>query len=146
MGILETLFGNWNHSHDSAEHGNHDPAGGDDHLADRLLARTNAGEPGHIHVRAHSDAVDSDHDGFSDAVERLAGTNPYDSHSHPSLLHGFLGHDVDGDGFPDALERLVGVNPHDALSHPAAVEAHHFAGGTDENQPDVWDAMLRGHP
>ncbi len=40
---------------------------------------------GHFHVRPQSDAVDTDGDGWSDALERELGTNPYDAMSHPTM-------------------------------------------------------------
>ena len=38
---------------------------------------------GHLH---HSHGKDSDGDGWPDDLEQLAGTNPYDAASHPSLV------------------------------------------------------------
>ena len=84
----------------------------------------------HVHVLNDSHAVDSDGDGFSDALEIEAGTDPFNAASHP-ILSGL--HDLDGDGFSDVIERLLGTSPSDVYDRPDAVLAHHFPAGTDVN-------------
>ncbi|WGZ95557.1 MAG: hypothetical protein QJT81_06100 [Candidatus Thiothrix putei] len=48
---------------------------------------------------------DTDGDGFSNATEKLAGTDPRDSDSKPAAT------DTDGDGLTDAEEAALGTNP-----------------------------------
>lgn len=40
----------------------------------------------HWHLRPESNALDSDLDGFSNAVEQALGTNRYDLTSHPAVV------------------------------------------------------------
>jgi len=71
---------------------------------------------------------DTDGDGFPDAVEAEAGTNPNDAGSRPlppepdidPPLSGGTPADSDGDGFCDTDERIAGTNPEDPDDHPAA--------------------------
>lgn len=93
-----------------------------------------------LHSLLDSNALDFDHDGFSDAVEHHCGTDPYDSLDHPSLMDWHLQRlDSDGDGFPDTFEHFMGTDPHSALSHPDVVFAHHFPAGSDLNLPGTYD-------
>ncbi len=71
--------------------------------------------------------IDTDADGFPDAVEMEAGTNPDDPESHPVVLGPELEPplqadtvDTDGDGFSDSAERAAGTNANDPDEHPAA--------------------------
>jgi hypothetical protein len=59
---------------------------------------------------------DMDMDWFSDAHEKLLGTNPLDSSSKPTGPGGLI--DSDKDGFTDAHERDAGTNPNDPTSKP----------------------------
>ena len=95
---------------DSLFHPNHDSSASPDHVA-----------PDHLHTTHDSHAVDSDGDGFSDAVENLFGTDPFSVGDHPHLTS----FDSDGDGFSDSVEHLFGTDPLSGLSHPDLVMAHH---------------------
>jgi Bacterial TSP3 repeat len=86
---------------------------------------------------------DSDHDGYPDTFESLAGTNQKDRDDKPSLSLDALKTrfdagfkpvaDSDGDGYPDALEAFAGTLPGDATSKPSeeksALEARFLAAG-----------------
>ena len=65
-------------------------------------------------------AVDTDNDGYSDADEVAAGSDPNDPTSTPL--------DLDGDGYSNAAEALAGSDPNSALSTPATVAATAFLG------------------
>ncbi len=73
-------------------------------------------------------ASDLDDDGFADAVEAMAGSDPNSATSTPA--------DTDGDGVPDVIEVLEGTSPTDITSnadtdgdgHPDYVE---MAAGSD---------------
>ena len=97
----------------------------------------------HLHVTKDSKAIDTDGDGYSDAVEKKLGTNAYDSLGHPTTHENVLGvgggvstvkipddlsraFDTDGDGISDIIERKFGSSPLDPHDHPDVVEAHHF--------------------
>ena len=104
-----------------------------------------------LHMARHSEAIDSNHDGVSDAASRDLGLDPDAVHAHQPFQVDYVdrfgrahhggGRDSDGDGFADALERAVGTDPHDASSHPTIVEAHHFPAGSDENLPGTIDVV-----
>jgi mono/diheme cytochrome c family protein len=86
---------------------------------------------------------DSDRDGYPDALERMAGTNPDDRDSKPSasledLKKQFDANftpsaDSDRDGYADALEVFAGTLPGDANSKPtqsvSSLEARFDAAG-----------------
>jgi sugar lactone lactonase YvrE len=69
---------------------------------------------------------DIDNDGFSNAVEIAAGTNPLDPLSHPGGpgdwdadgIPDDKDNDDDNDGFPDELEIALGTNPYNSKSTP----------------------------
>ena len=63
--------------------------------------------------------VDTDEDGWSDAEETAAGSNPYDPGSTPD--------DRDGDGYSNDDEEAAGTDPDDPGSYP---------GSDDEPDPD----------
>jgi len=108
----------------------------------------------HLHITHASEAIDTNHNGFSDAVERSFGLDPTSPHSHLylDLQHGQLllsnhpSHlaDSDHDGFPDVVERVLGTDQMSALDHPVVVEAHHFPAGSEFNLPGTHDLSL-GH-
>jgi Bacterial TSP3 repeat len=72
---------------------------------------------------------DTDHDGFPDSLERMAGSKPSDRDSKPEAkldalkiqydTRGVLDVDSDSDGFTNALEVFAGTLPGDASSKPA---------------------------
>jgi len=102
----------------------------------------------HAHIRQHSDAVDSDNDGFSDAFEIRYGTDPLDANSHPVVDSSWVdGHhtpisdlrDSDHDGFSDSVEKLMGTDPYDAHSHPDVVLPYHMPEGSGHNLPYTLD-------
>ena len=86
---------------------------------------------------------DSDRDGYPDALEAIAGTNPSDRDDKPSakleeLKTKFdadfrITVDTDKDGYPDALEVYAGTLPGDPTSKPVisrdALEAQLNAAG-----------------
>lgn len=94
-----------------------------------------------LHLSRESNAIDSDEDGWSDAVEQDNGTDPFDPLSHPGVdgtipddLHmsdDLKGIDIDSDGFPDKLEQSFGTDPLNAASHPDVVMPHHFDSNGD---------------
>ena len=71
---------------------------------------------------------DTDRDGYPDALEGIAGTNPADRDDKPSAkleelkaksdLDFKIVTDADKDGYPDALEVYAGTLPGDASSKP----------------------------
>ena len=103
----------------------------------------------HLHLLRHSNAVDSNSDGISDAASTDLRIDPFSGDTPPNMnldwrdasgqVHHDHSIDSDGDGWSDGLERLVGTNPYDAASHPSLVEAHHFPAGSDENLPGTID-------
>ncbi len=117
---------------DSLFQPHHDPAGHDDDAS-----------PDHFHLTHDSNTPDSDGDGFSDAMEHLFGTDPFNTGDHPHIN----GLDSDGDGFSDVREHLADTDPFSAISHPSLVMAHHahiapdvkvnFAGRFDVPTGDV---------
>ncbi|HVM45960.1 MAG TPA: hypothetical protein VM582_08505, partial [Candidatus Thermoplasmatota archaeon] len=66
---------------------------------------------------------DEDRDGWNDAIEFLAGTDPRDPldnpRSNPSARAGALVSDADGDGYPDYIERAFSTDENDRASYPA---------------------------
>lgn len=96
----------------------------------------------HFHVTKESNAVDTDNDGWSDALERELGTNVFDPLDHPGIdgdlsddIHisnDLKGIDTDHDGFSDDLERQMGTDPFNASSHPEVVMPHHFDAKNDD--------------
>ncbi len=102
-----------------------------------------------LNILQESRAIDSDGDGWSDAVERELGTDPFDPLCHPGvegelpedvqISDDLTGIDSDNDGFSDDLERQMGTDPFDASSHPTVVMPHHF--GTNMNNTDIADNL-----
>ena len=93
---------------------------------------------------------DTDRDGYPDALEGIASTNPADRDDKPSLTLEALkvkfdadfriAADSDRDGYPDALEVYAGTLPSDAASKPVisrdALEAQlKAAGGVELFKP-----------
>ncbi len=97
----------------------------------------------HLHLLRHSNAVDSNSDGISDAASTDLRIDPFSGDTLPNIdldwrdasgqVHHDHSVDSDGDGWSDGLECLVGTDPYNAASHPSLVEAHHFPAGSDEN-------------
>lgn len=102
-----------------------------------------------LHISRNSHAVDSDGDGWSDAVERSLGTNPFDPLSHPGadgtipddlhISNNLNGKDTDNDGFSDDLENSLGTDSLNLTSHPNVVMPHHF--DTNSDNFDIADNL-----
>lgn len=147
---MEDFFGETFGAHDHVDHDAILPL--DTHSHDSLTYDSVDPET-HLHIKLSSNAVDSDKDGFSDAVETRLGTDPFDPYSHPnvdkSLFNLDASHylwrrnqDTDADGFSDQVELAIGTNPSDVVSHPDVVLPHHFPEGSDENPLQTIDIKL----
>jgi hypothetical protein len=83
----------------------------------------------HFHTLFKSSALDSDGDGFSDALEEHFETDALDPYDHPDIVtdHSPFSSlsDLDGDGFPDSMEHIFSTDPLDPLDHPDAILANH---------------------
>lgn len=63
---------------------------------------------GHLH---HSHGKDSDGDGWTDDLEQLAGTNPYDATSHPSLVEAHHFPTGTGENLPGTIDVTPSASP-----------------------------------
>ncbi|MGA1792542.1 MAG: hypothetical protein ACMUHM_01185 [Thermoplasmatota archaeon] len=90
---------------------------------------------------------DDDGDGFSDEIERLAGTDPLNPTSYPrdsdnDGVKDYLDTDDDGDGMPDEWELTFGLDPldpNDAFLDPDGdgyTNLEEYLQGTDPNVRD----------
>jgi len=123
------------HEHDdfvSALYGDHDPS--------YLAGQT------HWHLTSAHNAVDTNSNGLSDAVENHLGLPPTDQHGSAAHIFGLHGPDSDGDGWPDAIEEHVGTGAFDPTDHPMIVEAHHSPEGSGANGPEALDLPLPPMP
>lgn len=88
--------------------------------------------------------LDDDNDGFSDADEIAAGTDPLDDNSKPGGTSDFdhdgitddKDTDDDNDGVSDINEVAAGTNPRDASSHPGDTGDFDGDGIADTDDPD----------
>lgn len=80
--------------------------------------------------------VDSDSDGYSDAVEIEEGTDPNNANEIPADIDGdFIPDstdtDIDGDGYSNTVENAEGTDPNNATEKPADLDGDFIPDSTD---------------